>query len=475
MLFNSIEFIFFLIIVYCLHWVIIKNNYYQQNIILLVSSYVFYGWWDWRFLALIFLSTFVDFSIGLKIFNSNNVIKKKIFLSISVLLNLALLGFFKYFNFFIDSWMNFLSSLGYENYSYWSLNIILPVGISFYTFQTMSYSLDIYYEKLKPTKDFISFATFVCFFPQLVAGPIERASKLLPQILNIRIFNYTQSVQGLRLILWGMFKKVVIADSLGHRVDFIFDNYTTLDSVTLILGLIYFAFQIYCDFSGYSDIAIGTSKLFGIELMSNFNFPYFSRNISEFWKRWHISLSSWFKDYVYIPLGGSKKSTISSVRNIFIIFTVSGFWHGANWTFIVWGIIHSLFYIPLFLVEHKNKTGKNIVAHSTQLPSLKEFFQICTTFIITTSAWVFFRSDSVYDAFNYMYKIFEKPSFSLIHTSGLIFVSLILFFDWLSRGRERSPINYKNKYLRWLTYFFIYNSIVYFYDNQSVSFIYFQF
>ena len=233
--------------------------------------------------------------------------------------------------------MNFLSSLGYENYSYWSLNIILPVGISFYTFQTMSYSLDIYYEKLKPTKDFISFATFVCFFPQLVAGPIERASKLLPQILNIRIFNYTQSVQGLRLILWGMFKKVVIADSLGFRVDFIFDNYITLDSATLILGLIYFAFQIYCDFSGYSDIAIGTSKLFGIELMSNFNFPYFSRNISEFWKRWHISLSSWFKDYVYIPLGGSKKSMISSIRNIFIIFTVSGFWHGANWTFIVWG------------------------------------------------------------------------------------------------------------------------------------------
>ena len=269
----------------------------------------------------------MDYLIGLKIYYNKNINVKKSYLWISIFFNLSLLGFFKYFNFFIDSWINLLSFLGYEHKSTWTLNILLPVGISFYTFQTMSYPLDIYFKKLKPTKNFISFASFVSFFPQLVAGPIERASNLLPQILKIRVFKYEQGVQGLRLILWGMFKKVVIADLLALHVDTIFENYSTLNGGVLLLGLIYFSFQIYCDFSGYSDIAIGVSKLFGFEIMSNFRFPYFSRDISEFWRRWHISLSKWFKDYLYIPLGGSKRGSWSSIKNIFIIFIVSGFWH----------------------------------------------------------------------------------------------------------------------------------------------------
>ena len=269
---------------------------------------------------------------------------------------------------------------------------MLPVGISFYTFQTMSYTIDIYKKKLKPTKDFISFASFVSFFPQLVAGPIERASNLLPQILKKREFKYEQGVQGLRLILWGMFKKVVIADSLAPMVDDIFSNYQDFGGGTLWLGAIYFAFQIYCDFSGYSDMAIGTSKLFGFELMSNFKFPYFSRNIGEFWRRWHISLSTWFRDYLYIPLGGSQEGKWKSIRNIFIIFLVSGFWHGANWTFIFWGLFHSILFLPSFIFNTNRKYTTSIIAENTIIPSPKELFQVGSTFILVTIGWVFFRS-----------------------------------------------------------------------------------
>jgi D-alanyl-lipoteichoic acid acyltransferase DltB (MBOAT superfamily) len=316
---------------------------------------VFYGWWDYRFLSLIFLSTVVDYIIGLNIPKQDSDKKQILLLWCSVMFNLGVLGFFKYFNFFVDSWIDLFSSVGYEIKSVWTLNIILPVGISFYTFQTMSYTIDVYRKKLEPTKDFISFASFVSFFPQLVAGPIERASNLLPQILKKREFQYEQGIQGLRLILWGMFKKVVIADSLAPLVDNIFGNYQDLGGGTLWLGAIYFAFQIYCDFSGYSDIAIGTSKLFGFELMSNFKFPYFSRNIGEFWRRWHISLSTWFRDYLYIPLGGSQESKWKSIRNVFVIFLVSGFWHGANWTFIFWGLFHSILFLPSFIFKTNRK------------------------------------------------------------------------------------------------------------------------
>jgi alginate O-acetyltransferase complex protein AlgI len=476
MLFNTIEYIFFLPIVFLLYWFVFNKNLKLQNLLIFISSYFFYGWWDWRFLSLIFLSTVVDYFVGLKIHQSQDQKVRKIYLWVSVLCNLGLLGVFKYFNFFIDSWIDLLGSFGYEQKSVWTLNVILPVGISFYTFQTMSYSLDIYYKKLKPTKDFISFASFVSFFPQLVAGPIERASNLLPQILTKRVFKYEQGVQGLRLILWGIFKKVVIADSLGIRVDRIFDSYPTMDGGVLLLGLVYFSFQIYCDFSGYSDIAIGTAKLFGIEIMSNFKFPYFSRDIGEFWRRWHISLSSWFRDYLYIPLGGSKGGKWMSIKNIFIIFIVSGFWHGANWTFIIWGMTHALLYIPLFLIGKNRQYTTNIVAKNNWFPSIKELFQMGMTFFPITIAWVFFRSESISDSFNYLILMVSKFSIPTYERFGIVFVFILVVFDWIMRKNERNPINIQNKYTRWIMYIvLIYLIISYFNIIDTSQFIYFQF
>ena len=437
---------------------------------------MFYGWWDWRFLSLIFLSTIVDYFVGLKIYDSSNKKTKKSYLWISILFNLGLLGFFKYFNFFIDSWIDFLSAFGYEYQSTWTLKVILPVGISFYTFQTMSYSLDIYFKKLKPTKDFISFASFVSFFPQLVAGPIERASNLLPQILNNRVFKYEQGVQGLRLILWGMFKKIVIADSLDWRVDYTFNNYQNLDGGTLLLGLIYFSFQIYCDFGGYSDIAIGTSKLFGFELMSNFKFPYFSRDIGEFWRRWHISLSTWFRDYLYIPLGGSKGGKWLSIRNIFIIFIVSGFWHGANWTFIMWGLIHAVLYIPLFLSGKNRQYTLTVVAEDRWFPTIKELFQMGITFFSTMIAWVFFRSENISESYFYLQRIILERSFPKDNRGGAILIIIFILLEWNFRKNERNPINFKIKYIRWLVYTLLFYSIFAFFRFfEYDQFIYFEF
>ncbi len=482
MLFNSLEFLIFLPTVFLLYWFVFQKNLRIQNSLLLISSYVFYGWWDYRFLSLIFLSTVVDYFVGLKIHDSNDKKIKKSCLWASILFNLGLLGFFKYFNFFIDSWVDLLGSIGYDQKSTWTLNVILPVGISFYTFQTMSYSLDIYHGKLKPTKDFISFASFVSFFPQLVAGPIERASNLLPQILNNRVFKYDQVVQGLRLILWGMFKKVVIADSLSWRVDSVFNNYQNLDGGTLLLGLIYFSFQIYCDFSGYSDIAIGTSKLFGFELMSNFKFPYFSRNIGEFWRRWHISLSTWFRDYLYIPLGGSKGGKWLSIRNIFIIFIVSGFWHGANWTFIIWGLIHAMLYIPLFLKGKNRQYVTSIVAEDKWFPSLKELFQMVSTFFFTMIAWTFFRSESVLYGFNYLSLMVIKFSAPQLYTKGLFLVIIMVFLDWSLRKNERLiQFNWLGRLAIYPRYVvittFIIVSIILISLNKNIStpFLYFQF
>jgi len=362
--------------------------------------------------------------------------------------------------------------------------VILPVGISFYTFQTMSYSFDIYLKKLKPTKDFISFASFVSFFPQLVAGPIERASHLLPQLLSKRVFKYDQGVQGLRLILWGMFKKVVIADSLAWRVDYIFDNFRTLDGGVLFLGLIYFSFQIYCDFSGYSDIAIGTAKLFGIEIKSNFRFPYFSRNISEFWRRWHISLSSWFRDYLYIPLGGARRGRWTSIRNIFIIFIVSSFWHGANWTFIMWGLTHALLYIPIFLLGKNRQYALDIVGENKLFPSLKELFQMGLTFFSTTIAWVFFRSDSISNSFLYLDILFSKLEIPSDNRSGIIYVLIIIILDWAIRknGRLKPKFILDKKIYRWIyvvsliiTIVFGTLSLIFLQNSDGKPFIYFQF
>ena len=437
MLFNSFEFLVFLIIVFALYWFVFNKKLKHQNILLLGSSYLFYGWWDYRFLSLILFSTLVDYFVGLAIEKSKKNRKRKLLLLVSLVFNLGLLGFFKYYNFFVDSFIELIQSVGYSTESTWSLYIILPVGISFYTFQTMSYSIDVYRGNLKPTTDFVSFAAFVSFFPQLVAGPIERASHLLPQILRSRTFSYEKGMQGLRLILWGLIKKVVIADTLAIKVDDIFENYAFFGGGVLWLGAIYFAIQIYCDFSGYSDIAIGVSKLFGIELKSNFKFPYFSRNIGEFWRRWHISLSTWFRDYLYIPLGGSKGSKWISLRNIFIIFLVSGFWHGANLTFIVWGGIHALLFVPGYILGSNRKYTSAIVAESSWYPSIKELFQISVTFLVVILAWVFFRSDTLQMAFEYLTLMFTKIDFPLMHKNGLYSVASLLVLDWIFRKDER--------------------------------------
>ena len=482
MLFNSFEFFVFLIVVYFLYWFVLKKSLKGQNILLLVASYFFYGIWDWRFLSLILLSTIVDYIIGHKIHDTDDDTRRKRWLWCSVVFNIGLLGFFKYYNFFIDSWVDLASTLGYTMKSTWTLKVILPVGISFYTFQTMSYSFDIYYRKLKPTKSFLSFAAFVSFFPQLVAGPIERASNLLSQISNKRHFSYAQSVSGLKLILWGLVKKVVIADALGPIVDDIFSNYSSYPSSTLLIGAIFFGFQIYGDFSGYSDIAIGTAKLFGIELMSNFKFPYFSRNIAEFWRRWHISLSSWFQAYIYVPLGGSREGKLKTIRNVFIIFLVSGIWHGANWTFVLWGLVHALIFIPVLLLGNNTKYKNTVIAQDSMLPSAKELLSIFGVFFIVTIAWIFFRSASIGDAFSFISGLAEFSTAPYFHPNGYrmadyyILVVLFLCYEFIIRRDERAPFNFKNRYVRFLVYTIMVFAMMLFYDSGiDRSFIYFQF
>ncbi|WP_366944298.1 MBOAT family O-acyltransferase [uncultured Aquimarina sp.] len=432
---------------------------------------------------LILASTIVDFIIGPLIHNSDSSKIRKRWLWVSVIFNIGLLGFFKYYNFFVDSWIDMMNTIGYKADNSWTLQIILPVGISFYTFQTMSYSLDIYYKRLTPNKDFICFATFVSFFPQLVAGPIERASNLLSQITTKKTFNYIQCKEGIKLILWGLFKKVVIADSIAPIVDDIFANYETYSASTLVLGVSLFSFQVYGDFSGYSDIAIGTSKLFGIELMSNFKFPNFSRNVAEYWQRWHVSLSTWFRHYVYIPLGGSRVSKLKSVRNIVIIFLVSGFWHGANWTFVIWGAIHALLYIPVFLMGRNRIYMNNVVAENRWFPSIKEIFQILLTFSLVTFSRVFFRSESITDAFGFLKQLYSNFKFeTYAHPLGyrmidyFILLALFVLYEYLIRKDERSPFKFKSKIVRFALYtLVILGMLLFFDDNIDRSFIYFQF
>ena len=480
MFFNSLDFAIFLPLVFICYWFIFNNNLKQQNLFLLIASYIFYGWWDYRFLSLIIISTAVDFFVGLKLDDKKNDDIRRRLLYLSLLVNLGFLAYFKYYNFFIDNFVSTFQFFGY-NLDSSSLNIILPVGISFYTFQTLSYTIDIYNKKLKPTKNLIEFASFVTFFPQLVAGPIERAKNLLPQFNQKRIFDYLIAKDGMKQILWGLFKKIVIADNCAIFVNEIFGRSNDMTGSTLFIGAIFFAFQIYGDFSGYSDIAIGTAKLFGFKLMRNFSFPYFSRDIAEFWRRWHISLSSWFKDYLYIPLGGSKGGIIMKIRNTIIVFVVSGFWHGANWTYIFWGGLNALYFIPL-LILNKNRENLNIVSHNRNIPTIKEFSQILLTFIMTIFAWIFFRADSVTHAMNYINGIFSISFFSFptIFPIKLIFSLLIfILIEWLGRRDDYtiSKLSFiKNKYLRILFIYILLLSI-YFFGNFSsnIEFIYFQF
>jgi D-alanyl-lipoteichoic acid acyltransferase DltB (MBOAT superfamily) len=466
-----------------LYWFVFRKNLKLQNLLIITASYVFCGWWDWRFLFLILFSTLLDFFVGQQIFKNLETKKARYWLWLSVICNVGLLGFFKYFNFFIDSFIEMFSLFGYEIKSTWTLRIILPVGISFYTFQTMSYSFDIYYKKLKPTNNFISFAAFVAFFPQLVAGPIERASNLLKQINANRTFNYNQASGGLKLILWGFFKKLVIADSLAPIVDDIFANYASYPASTLVLGVCLFSFQVYGDFSGYTDIAIGTAKLFGIELMSNFKFPNFSRNIAEYWQRWHISLSTWFRHYLYIPMGGSRVSKLKSVRNIIVIFLVSGLWHGANWTFVFWGAIHATLYIPVFLMGRNRIYAHNVIAENSWLPSVKEILQVTLTFVLVTFSRIFFRSPSITDAFAYIKQIGADFNYeSYVHPMGYrmldfyVLIGIFVCYEYIIRKDERNPFNSKYLFVRLLIYALVILSILLFYDDGvNRSFIYFQF
>ena len=477
MLFNSVEFLIFLPLVFCSYWFLFSKSLKLQNSFLLVASYFFYGWWDYRFLSLILLSTVIDYFVGILIERNTNKTICKSLLATSLITNIGILCYFKYSNFFIESLSELLISFGINSNSLTSLQVILPVGISFYTFQTLSYTIDVYRREIKPTRDFLSFAAFVSFFPQLVAGPIERASSLLPQILNARQFNFNQAIDGLRLIVWGLFKKVIIADSLAPIVNYTFENYSSLDGTSLALGAVYFAFQIYGDFSGYSDIAIGTSKLFGFELMTNFNYPYFSRNIAEFWRRWHISLSTWFRDYLYIPLGGSKGSKIKSIRNIFIIFIVSGFWHGANWTFIAWGGIHASLYLPTFILGTNRKYLSKKETEYSLYEKIKQALGIINTFIFVTLAWIFFRANNINEAYYYIIKIFTKWKWNA-PASGFfecVFILMLICLELLNKGKPRKIQFSKIELINNLILLWMIFEILRFLTTEDSTFIYFAF
>src|SRR5690554_6216359 len=481
MLFNSLDFAIFLPIVFILYWFVVNKNLKHQNLLIVIASYVFYGWWDWRFLSLIIFSILVDYIIGQKLRNEEKQANRKILLWTSIIVNLGFLGFFKYYNFFLENFVSAFTFFGMEINAN-SLNIILPVGISFYTFQTLSYIIDVYKRRLEPTSDFIAFSAFVSFFPQLMAGPIERATNFLPQFFVKRQFDYSKAVDGMRQILWGLFKKVVIADNCALYANQIFNNSEDYSGSTLALGALFFTFQIYGDFSGYSDMAIGISRLFGFNLKRNFHFPYFSRDIAEFWRRWHISLSTWFRDYLYIPLGGSRGGTWMKVRNTFIIFIVSGFWHGANWTFIVWGALNAIYFLPL-LLTNRNRKHLEVVAEGEVLPSIKEFFLMLLTFGLTVFAWIFFRAENIGHAVQYISDIFKHPGSFLVlgiywkYKTIIILISIFVLIEWFGREGQYAISHIGIKWKRPIRYAMYYAIIIaiFWFGGKEQQFIYFQF
>ena len=475
MLFNSINFLLFLPIVFTIYWMVNKRSLQLQNILLLVSSYFFYAFWDWRFLFLLIFSTALDYFTGIQMFEAKSEKYKKIWFWLSVTINLSFLGIFKYYNFFANSLAIALGKVGFEA-SFWTLKVILPVGISFYTFHGLSYVIDIYKNRIQPERNIISYSLFVSYFPLLVAGPIERATHLLPQIKKQRVFNYSLAIQGVKQIIWGLFKKIVIADNCAFFVNQIFENSASHSATELWIGMFLFSFQIYGDFSGYSDIALGTSKLFGIDLLRNFNFPYFSRDIADFWRRWHISLSSWFRDYVYIPLGGSQGSKSFQIRNVFVIFLLSGFWHGANWTFIFWGLIHALLFIPL-LVFNKNRNSLHDLEYN-----FKSYLKIISTFVVVSFAWIFFRANTISEAFKYIFGMFDfsdvtpnyfykNAKYALLTAISLTAILYLVFIEWKNviKGNQEIQLS-KNTIFIVLFLLFCMGT----YRNQ-ISFIYFQF
>ena len=491
MLFNSLQFALFLPIVFLLYWFVfdrfISKSEHQlrlQNAFVVVASYVFYGWWDWKFLLLIAFTSFCSWGSGLLIGKAKSKKEAKTWTTLNIVLNLSILALFKYYDFFVAEFVQ-LFHVSSERFL---LKVMLPVGISFYTFQALSYSIDVYRGEIEPTKDIVAFFAFISFFPQLVAGPIERATNLLPQFLKKREFDYDTAVDGMRQILWGLFKKIVVADNCAMYVDQVFPDYMNQTGSTLLLAAFFFTFEIYGDFSGYSDIAIGTAKLFGIKLMRNFNMPYFSRNIAEFWRRWHISLTAWFRDYVYFPLGGSRVSKIKVVRNTFIVFLVSGIWHGANWTFFAWGMYHALLFLPLLLMG-KNRKYTDQLAEGRILPTLKETGRILLTFFLVRIGWIVFRAESIGDAWGYISRMFSASLFSvplLIVREYYIplFISIIILIvvEWLQREQKdfdvaitfNKLLNIQNEKVRAVVYALLLVLII-LYGGQPASFIYFQF
>ncbi len=477
MLFNTFNYLTFLLFIFPVYW-LLNRNLKAQNTFILLCSYFFYGCWDYRFLFLLIFSTYLDFFTGKKIYESESKSLKKMWLIISVGINLGFLGFFKYYNFFADQAATLIELMGFRA-NIWTLKLILPVGISFYTFHGLSYVFDIYNDKFKPRESFFDYAVFVCFFPLLVAGPIERASHLLPQVERKRVFNYSTAILGLRQILWGLFKKVVIADNCATHANKIFNDYQHYNGSTLLVGAVFFAFQIYGDFSGYSDIALGTARLFGFELLKNFSYPYFSRDIAEFWRRWHMSLSSWFRDYLYIPLGGSKVSKLKQVRNTFIIFLVSGFWHGANWTFIFWGFLNAVYFLPL-LLANKNRSNMGFVDEGSLQQKLTDGVKILITFFMVTLAWIFFRAKTLYQAFDYVYRVFAKGLLSRPAILPWELLALIVFFmmvEWRGRHYDFALAGFGQKQPAVMRYSFYYVVLLllFVYACKNQEFIYFQF
>jgi alginate O-acetyltransferase complex protein AlgI len=467
MLFNSQVFFVFFSCFLFLYWLINRKSFNYQNYLILVGSYIFYAWWDWRFLFLIFGSSLIDFFVAKKIHNGT---KKLNWLIVSCFSNLGTLFVFKYFNFFTQSFIDLTNLFGF-NISFNVVNIILPVGISFYTFQTLSYSIDVYRNKISPTSNLISFLSFVSFFPQLVAGPIERASNLIPQIESKRTINVNQFKAGFFQILVGLFRKIVVADNLALYVDLIYGDPQIYNSSTLLLATFLYAFQIYFDFSGYSDIAIGTAKLLGFNFKQNFNLPYFSNSLTEFWRRWHISLSSWLKDYLYISLGGNRKGKLLTYRNLILTMLLGGLWHGSSFNFIIWGLIHGfVLAIEKLIFSNKQKT----FGYS---------FGFLYTFPVVLISWVFFRSQTLDDSFFILSSIFYFDfSYPVISDISIIvtsfFVLLIgLVFDILLKVKK-TDLETFGMYLNIKVYIFystfIIMLLVLFYSS-SEQFIYFQF
>lgn len=477
MLFNSIDFLIFLPIVFIIYWMLGKK-YNLQNLFIVAASYVFYGWVNTKFLLLISFTTLCSWLSGLYIekYRANRRLSKSI-AGLNIVINILILILFKYYNFFAESFATIMQSFGIKM-NIVELNLILPIGISFYTFQALSYSIDVYKGKLKATKNAAAFFAYISFFPQLVAGPIERATNLLPQFLKRRTFDYTKAVDGLRQMLWGFFMKIVVADNCALGVDNIFTEYSHLGATTLIYGVFLFSIQIYCDFAGYSNIAIGAARLFGIDLMRNFNNPYFSRDISEFWRRWHISLTTWFRDYIYIPLGGSRCGKAKGFRNTLVIFLVSGLWHGANWTYVVWGLYHAVLFLPLLLTG-RNRKYIGIVAENKKLPSLKETLQMSTTFLLIMIGWIIFRADTIHIAWEYIVRMFTAWDSSMPEygKSAFIWTLIMLIVEWIQRDKPHAlsiETTVKSPAARMAVYYAIIITIILF-QGETEQFIYFRF